>query len=347
MKHQVLSSSQHAGHSTGPAFDTGVARGLGRRRPDSSQRRAALLPLLILGLPGCAFAVEPGCPVVNLMQSTWRVIDAARSQASEATVREFRKALVVPHEDLYGKNGLGFDSTPELDAAILQALSDSRRHERELKATARRIEQRLPPLVESFKATFRDFRCDFPIYIMHALHRLDGAGRMVDGRPSLVLGVDMISDEKPESFDILIHHELFHRYHFQVAGFSDDNADREVLWRGLWVEGLATYVSMRLNPPASLQTALIAPEDLVERAQPMLADLVAELTPHLDEIDPERFRRFFTYRGPEAVPPSRAGYYIGALIAERLAKRHSLSTLAHMSADSVREELGTQLAALP
>ncbi len=167
---------------------------------------------------------------------------------------------------------------------------------------------------------------------------------MVDGRPSLILGVDVIYGEKPEFLGILIHHELFHRYHFQVAGFSDDHAEHEVLWKGLWAEGLATYVSMKLNPPASLQDALGAPEDLVKRSQPMLSDLVGELVPNLDRIDPELFSKFFSYRGPEAHPPSRVGYYIGALVAQRMAKRHSLVGLAHMPANRVRKELGLQLA---
>ncbi len=168
---------------------------------------------------------------------------------------------------------------------------------------------------------------------------------MVDGRPSLILGVDVIYGEKPEFLGILIHHELFHRYHFQVARFSDDNAEHEVLWKGLWAEGLATYVSMKLNPPSSLQDALTPPEDLVMRSQPMLPDVVRELEPNLDRIDPELFSRFFAYRGPEANPPSRVGYYIGALVAKRMAKRHSLVGLAHMSANGVRRELGLQLAA--
>jgi hypothetical protein len=172
---------------------------------------------------------------------------------------------------------------------------------------------------------------------------LDGAGRIVDGKPSLILGVDVIASEQPETLGILIHHELFHRYHFQVARFSDDNAEHEVLWKVLWAEGLATYVSMKLNPPASMQDALLVPKDLVQRSQPMLPDLVAELEPNLNRIDPELFTKFFTYRGPEANPPSRVGYYIGALLAQRMARRHSPARLAHMHASEVRIELGREL----
>jgi hypothetical protein len=83
----------------------------------------------------------------------------------------------------------------------------------------------------------------------------------------------------------------------------------------------------------------------VYSTQFMLPELVGELEPNLDRIDPELFSNFFTYRGPEASPPSRVGYYISALVAQRVAKRHSLVGLAHMSANRVRKELGAQLAA--
>src|SRR5262249_27379393 len=160
------------------------------------------------------------------------------------------------------------------------------------KKSAEMLEEKLPGYIASLQKTFSDFRCDFPIYVMNSLGRLDGAGRIVNGQPSLILGVDVIASEQPKTLGILIHHELFHRYHFQVAGFSDDKAENDVLWRTLWAEGLATYASMRLNPPASLPDALIIPSDLVQRSQPILAQLIAELEPSLDCLNPKLFSEF-------------------------------------------------------
>jgi hypothetical protein len=98
--------------------------------------RAALLPIVLLALVRCASAAEPNCRVVNLMPEYWRVVDSSNGQTPEQKVQEFRKALVAAHEDLYGKGGLGFESAKSLDAAIVQALADSRRHESEIKANA-------------------------------------------------------------------------------------------------------------------------------------------------------------------------------------------------------------------
>jgi alpha/beta superfamily hydrolase len=72
----------------------------------------------------------------------------------------------------------------------------------------------------------------------------------------------------------------------------------------------------------------------------MLSDLVRELRPNIDRIDPELTSKFFNYRGPDATQPSRVGYYFGAFIAQQLAQRHSLVRLAHMPAARVHDELG-------
>jgi hypothetical protein len=42
-------------------------------------------------------------------------------------------------------------------------------------------------------------------------------------------------------------HELFHLYHRQVVG-ADAPHDNEPAWWTMWMEGLATYVSQRMNP---------------------------------------------------------------------------------------------------
>jgi len=178
-----------------------------------------------------------------------------------------------------------------------------------------------------------------------SLNRLDGAGRVVDHKPALILGVDVITEEHPSAANlgILIDHELFHRYHYQVAGFSDDNAQHEVVWKGLWAEGLATYVSMKLNSPATMQDALFLPLDLVTRSKPILPRLISELSTRLDTVDPAYFSELFTYRGAHTNPPSRVGYFIGALAAQDLAIHRSLTELAHMQPSTVRPELAKAL----
>jgi hypothetical protein len=94
--------------------------------------RAGLLGLVLLALVPTVCVVEPNCKVVGLMAEYWHVVDASHGQTYERQVQEFFKALVATREDLYGKGGLGFESAQSLDAAILRALDDSRRHESDI-----------------------------------------------------------------------------------------------------------------------------------------------------------------------------------------------------------------------
>ena len=309
------------------------------------QLRAVVLGTLLLNCSGVAHAAADGCEVIDLMPKFWRVVEATRHQGVARQVAEFRRVLAVDQTDLYSESGLGFKSGEDLDRAILKALARAQEDRGAVKPMERLIKRGLPSYISTFRKTFPDFKCDFAIYLMPSLGQLDGAGRIVNHGPALLLGVDRIAAEfTPATLPIFIDHELFHRYHFQTAGFSDDQGQNETIWRCLWSEGLATYVSMALNPASTLQDALFLPKDLVTRAQPVLPSLVAQLYPKLDQVDPAVFSQFFSYHQPDGGVPSRAGYYIGALAAQRIAQRQSLLSLAHMSGAMVRVRLSQVLA---
>lgn len=129
---------------------------------------------------------------------------------------------------------------------------------------------------------------------------------------------------------MLIDHETFHIYHHQVT--RDYGAFAEAVptvFQALWSEGLATFVSWRMNPDVSLDTALLQP-GIPENAAPHVPDIAGDLLTHLDEKDEPTFLRFFVGgTQPQGYPP-RAGYYVGALIAQDLSARYSLRQLAHL-----------------
>lgn len=285
------------------------------------------------------------CPVVDLMPQFWQVVEASGHESPVQQVQEFRRRLVDNHGDLYFAAGLGFRSDKELSEAIQSELAEAREHPEAMRRMTVLLQREMPRYVSAFQRLFPDFKCNFPIYLVPALGKLDGAGRVVNHVPSLIFGIDDIAAEFSQAtLPIFIDHELFHRYHYQVAGFSDDKGEHDILWRTLWAEGLATYVSKELNPSASMQDALILPKDLEQRARPQLPALIAKLTPQLDRVDGQGFYTFFDYHQPETAVPSRVGYYIGALAAERLAKQSSLFALAHMQAATVRAKLPRALA---
>jgi hypothetical protein len=287
------------------------------------------------------------CRIVDRMPQYWNLVSESANESPQDQVAGFHSVLDLVHTDLYSKTGLGFETDEQLDRAILKALRDARQNREIMEQMSTKVRATLDQELVRFKKTFPDFQCNFVIYLVPSLGNLDGAGRVVDGQPALVFGVDSIASEfstQPLQLPVFMDHELFHRYHSQVAGFSDDKGQQEVLWRGLWAEGLATYVSMVLNPPATMQDALFLPKDLVSRASPIRSVLAKQLAVRLDFSDPEVFRRYFSYHANDVdgVPP-RSGYYIGALVAQQLAQQNTLQQLAHLQDGVVRRKLAETL----
>ncbi len=290
------------------------------------------------------------CTIVDRMPQYWNLVSKSGKQSPQQQVASFRRALALAHTDLYSKTGLGFETDEQLDHAILKALGEARQNRQAAEDMSTKVRSTLASELVHFKKTFPDFQCTFTIYLVPSLGNLDGAGRIVDGQPALVFGVDSIASEfsaEPPELPIFMDHELFHRYHSQVSGFSDDKGQQEVLWRGLWAEGLATYGSMVLNPPATLQDALFLPRDLVSRASPIRSVLAKQLASRLDLADPDVFRQYFSYHAKDVdgVPP-RSAYYIGALAAQQLAQHNTLQQLAHLQSEDVRQKLAETLALL-
>jgi len=244
----------------------------------------------------------------------------------------FRQDVIARYPALYAPQVLDLSPGQDMDTLVLASMAAAREGR-----TRAALMVALRQTIDRTQASFRKldgFRCDFPIYLTDGLGQFDGAGRVVDGQRSLVLGVDALDGEQRLiSLPVFIAHEIFHRYHFMAGGFSDDDADRQPLWRTLWAEGLATYASRALTRGATVEQALLLPADLAQRAAPLRPTIAADLLAHLDRVDPDVYRTYFTYGGKAVAArglPWRSGYYIGYLVAERLARRHTLGQLAHM-----------------
>ena len=118
----------------------------------------------------------------------------------------------------------------------------------------------------TFLRAFPDFRCQVAIAFGPSFLHFDGhAFEDKRGHRHLMFGVDTIALlHGPADMPALYAHELFHIYHRQVQGtvYPKDDED-EVVWRRMWEEGLATYVSQRLNAALSPQQVLSFPADMV------------------------------------------------------------------------------------
>jgi len=107
-----------------------------------------------------------------------------------------------------------------------------------------------------------------------------------------------------------------------------------VSW-ALWNEGLATYVSWKLNPTLTAPEIFWSPRDMEEQMKPKLAQAARLMLADLDGH--ENYGRWFM--GGENAPglPSRSGYYLGYLMARHL-DQGDLVALARMPPKQVAVE---------
>lgn len=290
-------------------------------------------------MPLCASEVSDAtpCRVMNLMPPFWRFWDAAKDQPQSAQLLQFDEMVVKKHPEVYRKSVLGVGSngpSPRIadflrgvpaNIAAMRKLSDS-------------LEGDLPLYLNDFQKAFPDFACQNPIYFLVSLGAFDGGVRSVNDSPALLFGVDVIARiHSQDELGALFDHELFHMYHRQITGIGGGRGDP--LYRALWEEGLATYVSGVLNPRVSESAILGRPEDLAARAKLQLPQIARELLQNMDSTSPDLYQTFFLGNSARKDMPPRSGYYVGLLIARELGQSHNLQQLAEMNGESLRSTI--------
>ena len=107
------------------------------------------------------------------------------------------------------------------------------------------------------------------------------------------------------------------------------------MWWALWDEGLATYVSWKLNPTLTAPEIFWIPRDMEAQMQPKLAEAARLMLADLDGH--EGYSRWFTVSSSPPGLPGRSGYYLGYLMAKSL-DRGDLAALARMPPKQVQRE---------
>lgn len=292
--------------------------------------------------------VQSGASVyrtIDLTAAFWQFWDNSKDLPVGDQQQRFLKEVVPRYPDVYRAGVIGLN--PDLPYAEAFATRYARWSEmlRPHMGTMKRLSERIATDLPNYEGTFRrafsdlDYRGD--VYFLNSLGGFDGATRTINGATALLFGVDMIAYVYGDAADPqpLFHHELFHIYHSQFA--DAEGANR--LYRKLWEEGLATYVSKALNPSAVGVTLFGLPSTMPERAQAMLPQLAAELRRDLDSTSREAYARFFFGNNDQAAVPSRSGYYVGYLVAEQIARGRELRDLARMTGLDLRTAIDNAL----
>jgi hypothetical protein len=209
--------------------------------------------------------------------------------------------------------------------SYLQALPPYIASMRQISAT---IGRDFRAYADDFTRSFPDYAPNTPVFFTVSLFQFDGGTRPVGNRTALLFGIDAIArfHGADTNLKVLFDHELFHQYHDQIAPeLTDDDAP---LWVSLWEEGLATYVSQRMNPGSTDAQVLMFPSNLAEQAAPLMRELASELRANFRSTDREEYALFFFGQKVRANWPPRSGYYVGYRIAQTLGQGHSLQEIA-------------------
>jgi len=259
-------------------------------------------------------------------------------EGRESRAKLFAEVIIRPHPEIYGRTQIFKTDIGTLEQ-YLDALDT---YLPAIEQIHRRFEEQRASIQAKFLGAFPDFdSARARVYLMLSLFRFDG--KIPHDNPRmLLLGLDGLAKFHGADvrLPVILSHELFHIYHFQVNPLPRD-VDQIELYRLIWQEGLATYVSQVLNPDASLADVLLDPR-LAEEGPQFVPMLARNLMAQLESRDDATTARYLAYQRGGWIP-ARMGYLIGYQIARRTAATHQLTELArlrgHALLNLVREEM--------
>jgi hypothetical protein len=297
-----------------------------------------------------AAAAEPRLPfkVTDAMPTFWKFWDSTLQEPTEQRVGAFFDTVVAAYPDLFHHGLIASGSltdlgtVPEAQARVAKYLADLGPFIPTMRHITIALRDDFPRYVQEFSTTFADYAPTTPVYFSVSLFGHAGGLLLSGENTGLYFGIDGLA-QTGGNLKIVIQHELFHQYHYQI---SPEITDNRAAWTFMWEEGLATYVSYRMNPGATADQALVTPNHLSELAKPHLPALARRLLDHADSTNPIDYIDLFSVEQSPAGIPARGGYYVGFRVAQRLSEKRSLMQLAHLRGPELRRDVLDTLAAL-
>lgn len=312
---------------------------MGKGRQLNKSRRLTLLVLVCLAsiCPCLSLKATGDLVVRDLIPDLLNFLRIAPEE-KENRAKLFAQLIIQPHPEIYGKPQV-FNT----DLATLERYLDGLGpYLPAIEHIHRRFEEQRTSIQAKFLNAFPDFdTARTRVYLMLSLFRFDG--KIPHDNPRmLLLGLDGLAKfhGADARLPVILSHELFHLYHFQVNPLPRD-PDQVELYRLIWQEGLATYVSQVLNPDASLADVLLDPRLAVEGPR-FIPQSAHGLLNQLESTDDATTALYLSYhRGGQI--PARMGYLIGYEIARKMAATHRIAELArlrgHALLSLVRQEM--------
>lgn len=304
------------------------------------KRALIALTVLVCLVPRIAIGESAGIQTVNLMPAFFS--SQARTASLDERIARFKDRVLYPNGAVYNMGYVALDD-PHI-AWYLRSVSSKLPN---IERTASLIERTLPADVSSFEAAFPKFKPQtVSVYLMPSMGSFDGMTKDVNGKHALLIGVDAFSSENLP-VGIFMDHELFHIYHHAInptffVTSSENDLNQFGLYRQLWAEGLATYVSQKLNSGATDSQAL-ASTDLANLSTEDSRKLACLVSDNLDSTESGYAALLFDVSEHPKGLPSRGGYYVGYLIARELSRTYSLSALAELNGDALHSAIANRV----
>jgi hypothetical protein len=292
--------------------------------------------------------------VVDVMPAFWAIVDAQPAPEPAARAARFEREVVKAHPGLYGPV---IPHDPEFSVPYyFDQLAPLLPGMREITPLMR---QQIDAGLVAMRARFGRLS-DLTVYIAPSLFTSNGQVRVVGDQPVVMFGVDVQAYAELEllpratrnDMRAYILHELFHAHHYGVnpalralANTLFDEQNPAPLHVNLWIEGLATCVSMSLDGDGTIERALMS-ERLPGELPPVLSALAREVAGKLDSRSLVDTRDLFWLGGERKDIPPRSAYAIGALIADDVILRRGLEASLKLSGDELRAEVARAVATL-
>ena len=271
----------------------------------------------------------------DLIPSFRQYLSISAGKSNAKRVELFKERVVPTYPEFYeAKFSRWKKNKVNVDANIIDNIEHLLESKERFESVAQGLRGNLEKSIESFKKSFPDMRFNFPIYLLYSLGEMNGGTRTFGGKLHLLFGIDGITlfRWKNQNQIPFFHHELFHVYHYQKGYQGEKLSD------SLWTEGLATYVSKKLNPKASNQELLL--DDILIREGERKRDRLREYISARLEVESETdYSALFLMDSKHEWIPERAGYYLGYLVAKDVNERIPLEKMVSLKSDQALIEM--------
>jgi hypothetical protein len=271
----------------------------------------------------------------------------ATEVAPNPNLEELFRTLVLPQNFDYYEYRLQSlkSASGGIEENLKRQLVEFKSLRKKYESVASQFRVELPPAIFKFKEMFPDFSIANEINIVHSLGELNGGTRQIKGKTRFYIGIDVIAKfHSWQDQTAFFHHELFHLYHMQK---NPDVYSSDSVALALWKEGLATWVSKKLNQHASpAELMLEIPPNLYSECLRNKKVLAESLKQDLSKIDLETYKKYFLMSGGSTVIPKRAGYCIGFLAVEDVSKNLSVDQMVNAKPSVIEQLLANSLSRL-